>query len=420
MFTQHHRMLTFFWFLLIVACFTGCAVIKLRQEPLKVIAIEDKDLLEDQIFFTEPMFGYRKVSAEFFTITGTKAKQVGIPVDIFIESAKATPWIKSAIKKSGKDPAQATFDDWYGASKRVAGLTKATANQMSQSLECSSIIYESICVDPLLMISLPDTEIFKSDKPVTFVDQVGGKEIELIEVDPKAFETFKYSYTLLSSASSLPSYQAHQSFKYANASMASLPFLAAATEFNAGRVTFGKPIIYTSEEQRLVIPQSIISTNDVYWIEFAVSYRDIDFQNIEKLTFGVIAPTGVVALDLIPLRFDKEISVTRTISSPKIKAQYGDKAVELGKVYEQQVVYKSLKPTIIAEGLQESEFMWSLTEDSVQPGSKRFIGIISVPKGKESLPLQFQASAKTRPRYLGFVQGDIISTKPRLVEVSLK
>jgi hypothetical protein len=249
---------------------------------------------------------------------------------------------------------------------------------------------------------------------------VGGQEVEWLEVDNKNFEAFKCSYDLLSSAALSSSSQAQKRFKYATASMASLPFLAAATEFNAGKVTFGKPIVYTAAEKKLVLPESIISANDVYWIEFAVSFRDIDIQKIEKLTFGVTATTGVIALELIPLRFDKEVSTTRTVSSPEIKIRVGDKAVELGKVFEQTVIYKSLRYTIVAEGLQESEFLWTLTEDAVQPGAIRFIGIIQAPKGKEILALQFQASAKTKPRYLGIVQGDIISTKPKLVEIKVK
>jgi len=400
--------------------YTGCATIKANYLYPYMTIVSDDDLSHEQILSTEPLFGYRKFPAELFKIIDTEGKQIGIPAQVFIESAKATPWVKSAITKLGKNPSTATLSDWYMASKSTADFGKTSTKKTMESLNCTQIGNDDVCVDPILMASLPETEIFKSDKPVTFVRPVGGQAVDWIEVDTKNFEAFKCSYDLLSSAGHLPSSQAQKRFKYASASMASLPFLANATEFNAGQVTFGKPVVYTAAEKKLVLPESVVSTNDVYWIEFAVSFRDIEIRNIEQLTFGVTATTGVIALELIPLRFDKEISTTRIFSSPEIKIRVGDKAVEIGKVFEQTVVYKSLKYTIVAEGLQESEFLWTLTEDAVQPGAIRFIGIIQAPKGKEILTLQFQASAKTRPRYLGIVQGDIISTKPKLVEIRVK
>lgn len=381
------------------------------------IVVRDEELSADQILSIEPLIGYRKISPELLTVAPAGAK-IGIPVDVFVESAKATPFVKGAILKAGIDPSKATLDEWYMASKVADWRISREYLWEPMNIKVHSKAYEDVIIDPIFVASLPETEIFKSPKPLTYVTQVGDKKVEWLEVDSEAFTTFANSYTLLSSVAHLSPSQAQKGFTDASAYMASLPFLAMAAEFKAGEVTFGTPLVYSSKEKKLVIPESIASKNDVYWIEFAVSFRDIDVSNIEKLTFGVTAPAGILALELIPLRFDREMSVTRVVSSPELKMKLGDKAVELGKVYEQQVVYKSLKPIIVADGLQENKFSWSMTDEAVQPGAKRFVALLKVPKGKESLTVLLQASAKTNPTW--YAQGNIISTEPKLLDTRLK
>jgi len=382
------------------------------------IVVGDEELSVGQILSIEPLIGYRKLSPELFTVAPREAK-IGIPVDVFVASAMATPLVKDAILKAGTDPSKATLDEWYMASK-VADwrISQAHLWEPTTIKVYSTGYYEDVIIDPAFVASLPQTEIFKSAKPLTYVTQVGGKEVEWLEVDSEVFTIFANSYTLLSSIAHLSPSQAQKAFTEASAYMAPFPFLAAAAEFKGGEVTFGTPIAFSSREKELVIPESITSKNDVYWIEFAVSFRDIDVSNIEKLMFRVTAPSANLALELIPLRFDKEMSVTRVVSSPELKIKFGDKAVELGKVYEQQVVYKSLKPIIVANGLQESKFSWSMTDQAVQPGAKRFVALLTVPIGKESLIVQLQASATTKSTWVA--QGEIISTKPKLVDISLK
>jgi len=223
---------------------------------------------------------------------------------------------------------------------------------------------------------------------------------------------------LLSSTAFLRPSEAQQNFVYAAASMSSLPRLKNAAQFIAGRVTFGKPTLHTSAERKLLIPDSITAASDVYWIEFAVSFRDLNTRNIERLAFGVTAPSGTVALELVPLRYDREMSTSQITSSPEIKLRVGEKAVELGKIFEQQVVFRTLRPIIVADGLQEHEFSWSLMEEAIQPGAKRFVAILAVPKGSQSLTVLFQATAITKPGF--FAQGNVIATEPVLAEIRLR
>jgi len=57
-------------------------------------------------------------------------------------------------------------------------------------------------------------------------------------------------------------------------------------------------------------------------------------------------------------------------------------------------------------------------EESVQPGSKKFIVLLQVPKNKKQITIQMQASGKTKS-FL-FVQGNLVSTAPKLFDIVLK
>ena len=370
------------------------------------IVIGDEDISRNEILSTNPLIGYRKLSPELFKCDGERT--VGIPVDVFIESAKVTQLVKDRLLKEGIDPSKATLNDWYMATRPTNSTTSQEHISKPTTINLYSAAYDNMIVDPMLVSSLPKTEIFKSDEVLTYTTHVGGKEVECIKADPTAFASFADSYCALAEAEGMEPTHAQHSFEYASDIMASYPLLREAAEFEAGQVSFGKPVIFSSNEKKLVIPESITSKGDVYWTTLALSFYDIEINDIEELIFVVTAPPEIFALELIPLRFDKEMNVTRIISSPEIKVKFGANVVELGKVYEQQVVYKSLKPTIVAYGLQENKFSWSMVDEAIQLGSKRFVALIQVPKGRESLTLELQASAKTKPGWIA--QGNIIAT----------
>ncbi len=370
------------------------------------ILIGDAALTKGETLTTEPMVGFRKFpkGVSIFEVTGEKA---GIPADLFIESAKATTWAADELKKFGKNPSNANLADWYRVSASPAGFSKAClAKPTVSALRYAGRVVEA---DPNLVLCLTHTEINFPEGLRTFHHPVGGSNIEFLEVDQRAFQKFTGSYALVDSASELKSSQAYVKLSNASANINSLPLLNQSAKSVAGEVSFGRPVVYSANEKKLVLPESITSKSDVYWIELALTFRDINPDNLSELEFDAAAPPETSALELIPYRFDKETNVKSLTSSPDIKVEaYGAK-VDLGKVFEQEISYKSLKPMIVASGLRESEFSWTLTGESVQKGSQRFVAVLQVPKRQSQIILQFRARAKTK-RTFGF-QGDIISTE---------
>src|SRR5439155_25608786 len=83
-----------------------------------------------------------------------------------------------------------------------------------------------------------------------------------------------------------------------------------------GYVSFGKPISTTIKEEGMIVPRSLTKRGDVYIVRFAISFLVPSISSFEQISFNVTVKEKVVAIELIPLKFDKETSIIKTTSSP--------------------------------------------------------------------------------------------------------
>ncbi|MGA2412671.1 MAG: hypothetical protein ABSG46_20100, partial [Candidatus Binataceae bacterium] len=149
-------------------------------------------------------------------------------------------------------------------------------------------------------------------------------------------------------------------------------------------------------EKKLVLPSSISSREKVYWVEFPMSFRELDYDRLQQLMFGVKLPPQVHALTLLPDRIGTEHETSHEVQTPSVKIEAEGIGLDLGEWYKSEDSFKSLKPTIVSEGLGESRFAWILEGDAVSRGSRRFIAIIDVPKSLHHLDINLVAGAKTK------------------------
>lgn len=131
------------------------------------IVINDEDLLDGQIFSTEPIIGYRIASKEFFETSNIKKGKFGIPVEVFIKSAEATDSVREVILHRGIDISKAEVSDLVYASRiasEISRLPETETNSITINLKD-----EEIKVDPTLIVSLPETEIFMPSSSKTHI-----------------------------------------------------------------------------------------------------------------------------------------------------------------------------------------------------------------------------------------------------------
>ena len=68
---------------------------------------------------------------------------------------------------------------------------------------------------------------------------------------------------------------------------------------------------------------------------------------------------------------------------------------EIGEFFKVSILSKSLRPQVIAYGLQEDRFSWSLKDDAIGSGSLIFAAALGVPKGTKNLKMQQYIAVKT-------------------------
>lgn len=98
----------------------------------------------------------------------------------------------------------------------------------------------------------------------------------------------------------------------------------------------------------------------------------------------------------------------------------GGVGIELGQIYGQEVTFKTLKPTIVGTGIQASKFGWTISGDMLDMSAKRLIAVVGVPKRSPKLEFDMVVSAKTNPKALGFVQGNVASSVPQRFSADLR
>lgn len=179
-------------------------------------------------------------------------------------------------------------------------------------------------------------------------------------------------------------------------------------------VDVGKPLILTAKEQGLRIPSSVSKLFDVYWVQLAVNPHADLRGKFDELSFFVSLDTPhAEALELVPLRLGQEQDVTKKTETPDVKIKAGDVGISLGQIYSQEVSFKTLKPTIVGTGIQDTKFGWSLSDDMLDMSAKRLIAVIGVPHKSSKIEFEMILTAKTNPRDLGFVQGNVASSEPQ-------
>jgi hypothetical protein len=255
-------------------------------------------------------------------------------------------------------------------------------------------------------------------KTPKFWTKSGAKDLPILAGDFESIKAFKSAYNSFQDIA--PKAETTQ-YAHAYATYAGLkqkyPLLLKQVEVKVGQVSFGKPLVFSAVTKKLNVPAEWQAQYQVFWLQLAVSLHDFSADEIKQLTFLVSTPGECVAAELAPFKVEREVDTKRDLQTPEVKIEHQGTSVSIGKIMEEEVTYKNLIPTLLASGLQESDFSWSMTDDAIHQGSHRFIVILLVPKHLKTIDLKFQVAAKTKSL---FTQGDVLTTEPALTTINLR
>lgn len=398
--------------------------------------IVNKEIADNNVLAKLQLVGYRAFPLVGGLAFGVRVRNAAIPVALIFDAASEIPSVKAKfdkLKKKHKTPFQ--IIESYGVDKVAMNLRQwsydlVKTGEIAHFLKPIAVRYATSPMkqyyDANFIIGLLTTEMIKDhDIKILTNKEIGMKEIiggdisrdRWVALDPGVSVDFLRSYSDFQKALYLKSEKVSPYFTLASKKLSKHKKLSELAKLTLAYVTFGKPLWSTAEEKRLNIPDSILSEYDVYYLEFALSVRSFFSEKPQEVTFTVKFSDGTIALELIPLSFGVERSVEEKFSSPKITASVGKAKITVGQIYGQTISFHAIKPTIVANGLQESNISWAMIDDAAGPGSKKFVAIIGVPKGHKKLALEMSAYAKFRSWY--GLQGDIAVTEVVSYSISL-
>lgn len=167
-------------------------------------------------------------------------------------------------------------------------------------------------------------------------------------------------------------------------------------------------------EAGLEIDPSTAQKYDVYLIRWGVTFRDLPLSDIVELSYRVEFPSACQAMELAPFRVATAEETTISYGVPTVTVR----GISVGDVFSKQIVYSSIKPRIIAYGIQESRFSWSLQQDAVSHGSHVFFIAMGCLRGTELVLIKQSAAARTKDTIL--VEGNWVSTELDVLHVDLR
>ena len=393
------------------------------------ILVDNDSSVELQLAASAVLTGFRSIVAPSFT-TGGKG-DFNFSRGLIVDAALAFPEVKAKILVGG-------YGGGYGPNNISLEVLK---NIILDSGYSEKYLYNETEEDSLVGSSYimaipteyyPDHEIhffsavsvmnlFSTD--VIDIDRVNnilveGNVISYYAVSDVYVDELNFLYQELSHAKHYESRDLQIDLIGLRNSIREYDALERSLLYKLGEISFGMPLVQTAREMALIVPGSIASRFDVYWVELAITFRGFDAGKLEEMSFNVGMPADHVAFELIPLRYGPQFETQVNTRSPEIGVGVGGVNVTIGEFFRKTVAYSHIKPTVTAAGLREDRFSWTLRDEAIALGSHKFIAVIGVPRGADAVELSMSAHVKTDPSL--FFAGDVAGTDVKVINVRLR
>lgn len=381
------------------------------------IIISNAPIAENEILAKVPLHAFRKIPDDAIASVGGSDTSWILVTSAFVASTSPKSGVESNAQRANLEKAlaelrnQAKQSDQGGQGLPATNIAPILARYKESSFQPAQTI------DAVAIHQMFQQGVASYDLPASTVETVALG----VPIDADFAKTTKTAYDLVDLTTS-HNWTPKSAAQIANASKiaASDTRVASATLVNLGDVTFGKPLVFPASEKKLKIEPSLAKAYDVYWIEFALSAGDDAVANVSDLFFAVtLQLPSAIALELVPLRYGMEITHRSTLKTPEVAVEADGNKISVGEFYEQSIEYQELKPTILATGLHEAAFGWTLKDEIVDSSSKRLIAIVGVPKKISSLAVVMHVSATLRPTMSSLFQSSKATTSPQVAVLDL-
>jgi hypothetical protein len=394
------------------------------------IVVDDAQLSKNEILAEVPMVGYGAFPKGGFVSLDPKKEHWALDGTVLYEAAGADLDFQIEVGKSKDEIKSLPLQDLLSLYKKTSkpiGHAQCSADMKDINVSTDCTVWHSVAVNvnsgPRFQDSKLDPQIVRRAFSAGVFDKAsistlpvmghGGVPAVGVTVDTtfaKRASNLYLSADKFSSGGQDPS----TAFDFAKAKVTFRDTsVNKVTEVLLTTVAIGIPLILTADDKKLVLPRTIANAYDVYWLQLALNPKTDLRGKVDELSFFVSLKTqDSEAFELVPLRYGQNREVKEVTKVPAAEIKAGEFGVSVGEVYSLEVSYKTLKPTIVGTGIQDSEFGWTLSDDMLDMSAKRLIAIIGVPKKSSKLDLEMIVTARTNPNFWRSLQGNIASTGP--------
>jgi len=232
------------------------------------------------------------------------------------------------------------------------------------------------CPSPARLSHLSDTELFEK--------QYTG--------DIKINSSLIKDLFALQRASEIREENAYKMFSYI---VKEAPKLYKSIQMKIGKLSIGKPHVvpikhlkeYLNLKNNVIIPKWLEKQSDFYFLDMPFTVHPIIRPELFKYKNMYIEVcfdnSDHTSFELYPISITKEmfdeIKTGEKVTDPS-------NIVSLGKIFNIEVLYKDIKPTVTSYGLGENSFYWKLEDDALNMKTwRRTFAILEVPKGENKL-----------------------------------
>lgn len=247
--------------------------------------------------------------------------------------------------------------------------------------------------DAKLIPLLLSTELFATKTLKTFDSFSFDRKTKFVSVDEKVGGDLQFAMRTLERMPGVTPLSRVVNYHVAVSYLEAHKRLRAALELKTGTYTFGVPRIYRPEDLGISIRSIYQRMHDVYVIIFWMTDWHLFSDKVSESWFISKLGDDAVALELVPLRYDKVLHLEEESKSPSVSAKVGKAQLSIGQFYRKTISSTSFKPIIVAQGVQESNFGWAMRNDASAPGAKRFIAVVGIEKGTEFITITVGAAS---------------------------
>jgi hypothetical protein len=185
------------------------------------------------------------------------------------------------------------------------------------------------------------------------------------------------------------------------------PKLFKLLRYEIGEVTLGKPHVvpvqrlkqYLKAKENVNVPEWLTGQADFYFLDIPFTIHSIVKPNIYKYEHVLLEVNfknpNHTCYEMYPIAVIEEMPPVKLEFGLEPEVRKGDVIVSLGRIFNLELIYRNLRPTVTSYGVGENRFYWKIEGNALKMKTwRRVFALAEVPKGDDYIDGSMGIKAK--------------------------